>query len=154
MAKNSDPLSGEFDEEKSSLPGAPFIHQTPPPPKLKIGMTERQKSRALRKLKYNEKRASEGLVSSQKRIEGIQKSNKNGATFGSIEDTLQRVTEKLFDRDPTNIETEQVKTYIRRTIVGKLDGITLDMGIEMYYRLSLTHPAKFEEVRDEFLRQL
>lgn len=152
--KKGDPLSGESDNEKSKVPGAPFIHQTPPPPKLQIGMTEKQKKSALRRLNYNEKRAAEGLVSSQKRLEGIQKSNEGGAVIGSIEDTLQRVAKKLFDRNPTEIETEQVKTYIRRTVVGKLDGITLDMGIEMYYRLAMTNPAKFEEARAEFLGQI
>ena len=151
--KKNDPLSGEFDDEISPIPGAPFIHHTPPPPKLQIGMTEGQKRRALRHLKYNEKRAAEGLLSSVKRLEGIQNEIQEGILPGSIEEILHRVAKKLYSHQPTEIECEQVKTYIRRKVVGKLDGITLDMGIEMYYKLAITDPARFEKVRDEFLRQ-
>jgi hypothetical protein len=153
-SKNRDPLSGEFDNEISPIPGAPFIHHSPPPPKLQIGMTEGQKRRALRHLKYTKKRAAEGLVSSVKRLEGIEKDIQEGILPGSIEDTLRRVAKKLYGHQPTELECEQVKTYIRRKVVGKLDGITLDMGIEMYYRLAMTDPAKFEEVRAEFLSTL
>ena len=150
MSPKEDPLSGEHDKELSPLPGAPFIHQTPPPPKLQIGMTEGQKRRALRRLKYNEKRAAEGLVSAQKRIEQIQKSNEEGAVFGSVEDALQRVAVKFFERQPTDIEIEQVRTFIRRSGGGKLD-MSLDQAIDAYYSLAMNVPEKFEEVRAEFL---
>ena len=153
MSPKEDPLSGEHDDEKSKIPGAPFIHQTPPPPKLQIGMTEGQKRRALRRLKYNEKRAAEGLVSAQKRIEQIQKSNEEGAVFGSVEDALQRVAVKFFERQPTDIEIEQVRTFIRRSVGGKLD-ISLDQAIDAYYSLAIKMPEKFEEVRSDFLASL
>ena len=153
MSPKEDPLSGEHDDEKSKIPGAPFIHQTPPPPKLQIGITERQKKRALRSIRYNEKRAAEGLVSAQKRIEGIQKSNEEGVIFGSIEDALQRVAVKFFGRQPTDIEIEQVHTFIRRSVGGKLD-ISLDQAIDAYYSLAIKMPEKFEEVSSDFLASL
>ena len=153
MSPKEDPLSGEHDDEKSKIPGAPFIHQTPPPPKLQIGMTEGQKRRALRRLKYNEKRAAEGLVSAQMRIEHIQKSNKEGAVFGSVEDALQRVAVKFFERQPTDIEIEQVRTFIRRSVGGKLD-ISLEQAIDAYYSLAMKMPEKFEEIRAEFSASL
>ena len=153
MSPKEDPLSGEHDKELSPIPGAPFIHHTPPPPRLQIGMTEGQKRSALRRMKYNEKRAAEGLVSAQKRIEGIQKSNEEGVIFGSIEDALRRVAVKFFERQPTNIEIEQVRTFIRRSVGGKLD-ISLDQAIDAYYSLAMKMPEKFEEVRSEFLASL
>ena len=153
--KKKDPLSGEFDKEISSIPGAPFIHGTPPPPKLQIGMTERQKSQALRKIKNNEKRAAEGLESAQKQIDNIQKNNEEGKVFGSPEDTLRRIAVKFFDRHPTDIEIEQVRSYIRKRVGGKLE-MSLEAAFDAFYALSKGKPdsenaKKFEKEKADFL---
>ena len=153
--KKKDPLSGEFDKEISSVPGAPFIHHTPPPPKLQSGMTERQKRHALRKMKYNEKRAAEGLESAQKQIDNIQRNNEEGKVFGSLEDTLQRIAVKFFDRHPTDVEIEQVRAYIRKRVGGKLE-MSLEAAIDAFYALSKGKPdsengKKFEKEKADFL---
>jgi hypothetical protein len=150
--KKKDPLSGEFDKEISSIPGAPFIHHTPPPPKLQSGMTERQKRQALRKIKYNEKRAEEGLESAQKQIDNIQKNNEEGKVFGSPEDALRRVAVKFFDRHPTDAEIEQVRSFIRKRVAGKLQ-MSLDEAIVAIFKLSTNKKmrAKFAEIKADFL---
>ena len=153
--KKKDPLSGEFDNELSPLPGAPFIHQTPPPPKLQIGMTESEKRRALRKIKYNEKRAAEGLESAQIQIDNIQKNNEEGKVFGSPEDALRRIAVKFFDRHPTDIEIEQVRSYIRKRVDGKLE-MSLEAAFDAFYALSKGKPdsengKKFEKEKADFL---
>jgi len=153
--KKKDPLSGEFDKEISSIPGAPFIHGTPPPPKLQIGMTERQKSQALRKIKNNEKRAAEGLESAQKQIDNIQKNNEEGKVFGSPEDALRRIAVKFFDCHPTDAEIEQVRSFIRKRVGGKLE-MSLEASIDAFYALSKGKPdsengKKFEKEKADFL---
>lgn len=156
--KKKDPLSGEFDKEISSIPGAPFIHHTPPPPKLQIGMNERQKRHALRKMKYNEKRAAEGLENAHKQIDNIQKNNEEGKVFGSPEDTLRRIAVKFFDRHPTDIEIEQVRSFIRKRVNGKLD-MSLGAAIDAFYALSKAKPnsenaKRFEKEKADFLGQI
>jgi hypothetical protein len=155
MSPKEDPLSGEHDKELSPLPGAPFIHHTPPPPRLQSGMTDRQKHNALRKMKYNEKRAAEGLESAQKQIEKIQKNNEEGKVFGSVEDTLRRIAVKFFDYHPTDIEIEQVRSYIRKRVDGKLD-MSMDAAIDAFYALSKAEPdsengKRFEQEKADFL---
>jgi len=153
--KKKDPLSGEFDKEISSIPGAPFIHHTPPPPKLQQGMTERQQRHSLRKMKYNEKRAAEGLVSAQVQIDKIQKNNEEGKVFGSPEDALQRIAVKFFDRQPTDVELEQVRSYIRKRVGGKLE-MSLDDAIRGIFNLSNNKHTQeqFAELKAEFLAQI
>lgn len=153
--KKKDPLSGEFDKEISSIPGAPFIHHTPPPPKLQKGMTERQQRHALRKMKYNEKRADEGLVSAQVQIDKIQKNNEEGRVFASPEDTLQKIAVKFLDRHPTDIEIKQVSSFIRIKVHGKLE-MSLDDAIRGIFNLSNNKhtQGQFAELKAEFLAQI
>ena len=153
--KKEDPLSGEYDNEISSIPGAPFIHSTPPPPKLQQGMTERQKRHALRKMKYNEKRAAEGLESAKKQIDNIQRNNEEGKVFGSPEDALRKISVKFLDRHPTDIEMELVRSFIRKRVAGKLQ-MSLDDAIVAIFKLSTNKEmqAKFAELKAEFLGQI
>ena len=119
MNKYIDPLSGENDEEKSNLPGAPQIAQPVSAPLIRPTPSLGDKRRYLRKLKYNEKRAEAGLNSSKKQIDALVENNKNGRAPMSHEDRLFKITKRFVDSEPTDSDIQRVTIFINSEIKGK-----------------------------------
>ena len=119
MTKYVDPLSGENDEEKSNLPGAPQSAQPLSAPLIRPAPSLGDKRRYLRKLKYNETRAAEGLDSSKRQIEMLAENNRNGRPPMSHEDRLFKITKRFVDSEPTDSDIQRVTIFINSEIKGK-----------------------------------
>lgn len=137
------------------MAGAPKLARTPPPPRMTTDMTAREQRRYLRKLKYNQQRATEGLPSAQREVARKEQMAARGIVLGSRQEALYILTCKFHDEhDPTDEQIQLVENFVCNLVRGKMAGIGTEQGILMVYKLSVKKTDYFEPLRQQFLKEI
>jgi hypothetical protein len=147
LTKFLDPLSGENDDETSNLPGAPQSAQPLSAPLIRPTPSIGDKKHYLRKLKYNEKRAAEGLDSSKRQVDELVENNRHGRAPMSHEDRLFKITKRFVGSEPTESDIQKVTIFINSKIKGKSEQ-TFEDCVNGLFRLD---KVNFQRVKDLFL---
>ena len=148
MTRSADPLSGENDDETSTMPGAPLAAMPLVAPRVRTEATNRQKSKYLGKLKYNQRRAAEGLASAQKAVDRVETDLKAGRMPFSNDDTLFRLGQFIFQHEPTQEDFLKILRWARKNLVGRMEIREVEVPT-MLYRLMQKNPEKFAKIADE-----